>query len=45
MKSYKVSAPGSMMLMGEHSVLKNKFALVAALNRRMKVELALREDS
>ncbi|MDF7798526.1 hypothetical protein P4C99_03580 [Pontiellaceae bacterium B1224] len=35
----KTSAPGSLMLLGEHAVLHGKRALVAAINRRISVEL------
>lgn len=43
--SIRVSAPGSMMLMGEHAVLHGQAALVAALNRRIKVSLRTRADN
>lgn len=39
-----VSAPGSLMLIGEHAVLHGRRALVAALNRRMRVQLRPRAD-
>ncbi|MEI6891472.1 MAG: hypothetical protein V5783_04785 [Pontiella sp.] len=35
----KTSAPGSLMLLGEHAVLRGKQALVAAINRRIHVEI------
>ncbi|MDF7826802.1 hypothetical protein P4B35_22435 [Pontiellaceae bacterium B12227] len=35
----KTSAPGSLMLLGEHAVLEGKHALVCAINRRITVEL------
>lgn len=35
----KTSAPGSLMLLGEHAVLHGKHALVCAINRRISVEL------
>ncbi|MDF7805891.1 hypothetical protein P4E94_00480 [Pontiellaceae bacterium B12219] len=35
----KTSAPGSLMLLGEHAVLHGKRALVGAINRRITVEL------
>jgi mevalonate kinase len=41
---YKASAPGSLMLMGEHAVLQGKHALVAAINRRIRVTLKPRAD-
>lgn len=40
----RVSAPGSMMLLGEHAVLHGHYALVCALNRRIHVALAPRAD-
>ncbi len=39
-----VSAPGSLMLMGEHAVLHDRRALVAAINRRIRVRLTPRAD-
>ena len=39
LKSYKASAPGSLMLLGEHAVLQRKHALVAAIDQRITVEL------
>lgn len=38
-KVYSCSAPGSIMLMGEHAVLRNKLALAAAVNKRIKAVL------
>ena len=35
----EASAPGSMMVLGEHSVLRGKHALVLALNKRIYVHL------
>ena len=32
---YTASAPGSMMLFGEHAVLRGKQAIVAAVNKRI----------
>ena len=37
--SFKASAPGSLMLLGEHAVLERKPALVCAVNKRITVEL------
>lgn len=37
--AYKVSAPGSLMLFGEHAVLNGKQAIVAAIDKRLTVEL------
>jgi len=38
-KSYKVSVPGSLMLLGEHAVLVNKNAVVCAVNKRLRLIL------
>ena len=38
------SAPGKLMLMGEHAVLHGRLALVAAVDQRMRVELSPRSD-
>ncbi|MDF1795617.1 MAG: mevalonate kinase [Coxiellaceae bacterium] len=42
--SYSVSAPGSVMLMGEHAVLHGEPALVAAIDKRISVTLKRRSD-
>lgn len=42
--SYKASAPGSLMLLGEHAVLLGKPALLAAVDARMQVILTPRTD-
>jgi mevalonate kinase len=39
------SAPGSLMLMGEHAVLHGRRALCAAIDRRIRVHLHSRSDS
>ena len=36
---FKVSVSGSLMLFGEHAVLKGKTAIVAAVNARLQVAL------
>lgn len=36
---YKVSVPGSLMLMGEHAVLQGKQAIVCAISKRIHMEL------
>lgn len=41
---YKASAPGSIMLMGEHAVLRNKLALVGAVDKRITVTLTPQEN-
>lgn len=41
---FEVSAPGSVMLMGEHAVLHNYPAIVAAINRHIKATLMPRSD-
>lgn len=38
------SAPGSLMLLGEHAVLHGHRALVLAVDQRLRVELAARDD-
>ncbi|MGA1530498.1 MAG: mevalonate kinase family protein [Kiritimatiellia bacterium] len=38
------SAPGSLMLLGEHAVLRGHACLVAAINRRVSVTISTRED-
>jgi len=43
-KVYKASAPGSLMLLGEHAVLHGKMALVCAINKRISVTLKPRKD-
>lgn len=43
-KIYQASAPGSLMLFGEHAVLHDKQAIVCAINKRLKVTLSLRTD-
>lgn len=43
-KPFSVSVPGSVMLMGEHAVLHGQPAIVAAVNKRMSLQLVLRED-
>ncbi|WFB37412.1 mevalonate kinase [Kiritimatiellota bacterium B12222] len=40
----KASAPGTLMLMGEHAVLHGKHALCAAVQQRMEVTLTPRSD-
>lgn len=43
-EEYKVSVPGSLMLLGEHAVLHGKMALVCAINKRIYVTLRQRQD-
>lgn len=38
-ESFKVSVPGSLMLMGEHAVLQGKQAIVCAIDKRLQMEL------
>ena len=40
----KASAPGSLMLFGEHAVLQGKLALACAIDKRVTVELVPRND-
>jgi mevalonate kinase len=42
--SIRASAPGSLMLFGEHAVLHGRRALVAAIDRRVQVTLVPRRD-
>lgn len=42
--SYSVSVPGSLMLMGEHAVLRGYPSLVAAIDKRIKVTATPRVD-
>lgn len=42
--AFKVSAPGSTMLMGEHAVLFGQPALVCALDVRIEIQVTLRDD-
>ncbi|OGT45530.1 MAG: mevalonate kinase [Gammaproteobacteria bacterium RIFCSPHIGHO2_12_FULL_41_20] len=42
--SYQASAPGSLMLLGEHAVLHGEKALVCALSKRITVTLLPRTD-
>src|SRR5947207_70509 len=44
MKSIKVSAPGKIHLLGEHSVVYGKPAILAAIDKRCFVELTPRKD-
>lgn len=43
-KSYSASAPGTLMLLGEHAVLQDKPAIVLAINKRIRVTLHPRSD-
>jgi mevalonate kinase len=43
--SFKASAPGSLMLLGEYAVLHGKHALVCAVDRRITVTLTPRTDT
>lgn len=43
-EEYKASAPGSLMLIGEHAVLTGSVALVCAMNRRIFARLRPRDD-
>ncbi len=40
----KVSAPGSVMLMGEHAVVKGHWAIACALDKSIEVQLTQRSD-
>lgn len=41
---FKASAPGTLMLLGEHAVLRNKLALCAATDQRIAVTITKRND-
>ncbi len=45
LRAVKASAPGSLMLMGEHAVLRGQPALVCAINKRLKIKLVPRADN
>lgn len=45
MKTLKVSAPGKLHLLGEHSVVYGKPAIIAAVDKKCTVELTPREDN
>ncbi|MBN1268158.1 MAG: mevalonate kinase [Kiritimatiellae bacterium] len=42
--SHRASAPGSLMLLGEHAVLHGRRALVCAVNQRISARLTPRDD-
>lgn len=42
--SFRASAPGSMMLLGEYAVLQGKPSVICAINKRMTVTLTPRQD-
>ena len=44
LRAVKASAPGSLMLMGEHAVLRGQPAIVCAISKRMKIKLKPRAD-
>ena len=44
MEKITVSAPGSLMLLGEHAVLHGKQSIVGAINKRITIELFPRTD-
>jgi mevalonate kinase len=43
--SYKASAPGNLILLGEHAIVYKKHALVCAVNKRITVTLIPRADT
>lgn len=43
-RTFSASAPGNLMLFGEHAVLHNRHAIVCAVNRRIKVTITPRND-
>lgn len=44
LRAVQASAPGSLMLMGEHAVLRGQPAIVCAISKRMKIDLTPRDD-
>ncbi len=44
-KSFRVSAPGKLFLLGEHAVLRGRRALVCAVDQRMYLDFSKRDDS
>lgn len=42
--SFSASAPGNLMLLGEHAVLRGQWSLICAVNQRLRVELTPRAD-
>ncbi|MBR6021361.1 MAG: mevalonate kinase [Kiritimatiellae bacterium] len=44
LRKVRASAPGSLMLMGEHAVLRGEPAVVCAIGKRIRVALSPRED-
>ncbi|NKB25860.1 MAG: mevalonate kinase [Kiritimatiellae bacterium] len=44
-ESYKASAPGNLMLLGEHAVLYNHLAMACAVTRRISIRLTPRTDT
>lgn len=44
LRAVQASAPGSLMLMGEHAVLHGQPAMVCAISKRMKIDLTPRDD-
>lgn len=45
MKQVTVSAPGKLMLLGEHAVVYGRPCIVTTVNKRMKVQAALSDES
>ena len=43
--SFKISAPGKLMILGEHAVLHGSQALVCAVNKRLRLTFTPRDDS
>ncbi|MBN1540869.1 GHMP kinase, partial [candidate division KSB1 bacterium] len=44
-ESIRVSAPGKLMLLGEHAVLHGKHALVCAVDQRLRLTLTPKPDN
>jgi mevalonate kinase len=45
MKKIAVSSPGKLHLLGEHAVVHNKPAIIAAVNKRCFVQICIRKDA
>ena len=43
-EQFSVSAPGKLMVLGEHAVLKNRHAIVCAINQRIRIKCIPRSD-
>lgn len=44
-RSHRASAPGSLMILGEHAVLTHNKAIVAAIDKKITVSISTRDDN